>query len=1101
MSTRVALAFLLLLGAAAPVWPWDGATIFPQSERTEPVLFGVLKLSADGSGWGTANNGVLIRLGNGKAHHVDVSSAPGGRRYAGLWALMPDGGAVAEVSADNDCALYRFKKDGDLRWRGAPCGYVVAASDGRLWVAGFNATANGTTLTHLDVDGRVIALPDPSVQQDLVGRFVFDLPLFTRPDGGLLHIGAVPAEGPGLQHAVIVALDRDGRRLWRWQSAEAWTNGGTVTIMHDGDIVLAGTARYPDSSTPVASVEVQVARVSADGQQRWIKRTIGPVSGGVGAVFGQRDGSIRLLTSGATFGEHPILWHLRADGSTAWNKTVLVSGSGFSLPFAETPDGDTLMLGTNREFSDDPMRFLRVAPDGRLRIDRGVAQGTPIAIDNTLYQFGATPLGPLARITDTGERVATAYSGAMLPTEMDVEDALSGNDGTEFVLSVDRTFDNRRAPHFTTSRVAPDGRIVWQRDRAVHLDEGVIAANDRRVCTFTRRDYDNGRFGGHAECLDAATGALLWEREIVDHIGSAIGATLSPGSDTLLVGYTRGGSESHTIELLAADGRSLRKTFGSGYPVQMRASRSGELAVVFSNGHGSAAASLYDKEAQLHYSVDSSVTGLLRPAAAVAVSDNGSIALFGTPVDAPTGTGMVTRSVYFTDPVRVRSWITRLPPLDDNGENAKLFITEDALHVAQRHRAGFDQWAQQGRNRATRLYALAPVDGSVRWQAESENLDTAGHVMALSADAQRLVSIHGARSRLRVEQYDSRTGVRLAERWQDCVVSACDPVKLVNGSDGVSRLVTRVQTRDSGSNAAVFRQRGLDAPHITTRLDQPGIAGAWWSPYANGEGILFDWLPASRTVFAAWFTYSTAGGNEPSELRWYTLQANGVGTGATALELPILETVGGNFAAPPAVSPQRVGTANVTFSDCSNGTLDYAFDAGHNDARRGTITLTRLSPATAPCLLADGRTVPGSGARPPQNGFDARMSGTWFDEATPGQGLQLTVQPGGVFFAPWFTFDPAGAGNDTGRQHWFTLQGNLAQANNGSVELILVQTLGGSFDRVPTYNAYAVGAATLVMLTCDRARLDYRFDATAQTGLYASRGGSLTLSKAGGCTP
>ncbi|WP_313919093.1 hypothetical protein [Tahibacter sp.] len=1058
-----------------------------------------LKLSADGNGWGKTDSGRLVRLNDGEVHHFDSTSAFGGRRYASLWALMPDGGVVAQISSNDECALHRYSKTGAMRWRGGPCGIVTAASDGTLWISGFDPYETGT-LTHLDIDGRVIALADPSVPPDLVGEFAWSRRLFAGPDGGLLHVGTVPADGPGLRHAVIVALDRDGRRRWRWQSAESWANsGGEVLILDDGDIVLAGTARHPDSGTPVAPVELQVARVSADGQQRWIKHSVGLVSGGAGTLFGQRDGSIRLLTGGPTFGAMPTLWNLRADGSTAWDISVPMTSIA---QFAETPDGDTLLLGENTQLSNDPRRFLRIAPDGQVRIDRGVANGYALGINNALYQIGPTPLGPVARLTENGERVATDYSGATLPTEMDVEDTATGNDGSEFVLSVDRTVGSRRAPHFTTSRVAPDGTIVWQRDRDARLDHGVITANARRVCTFTRRDYDNGRYGGHAECLDAATGALIWEREIVDHIGDTVGAALSPGSDTLLVGHCLGGSIGHTIELLSAEGRSLRQTYGGEYPVRMSASPSGDLALVFSNSdQGTAAASVYGPDAQLRYGVDGNVTGLLRPAAAVAISGNGSIALFGTPVDAPSGTNVVTRSVYFTDPVRARSWVKRLPPLQENGENAQLSITDSTVYVAQRHSSGFDLSAQGARSRATRLYQLSQVDGSLRWQAESENLGTASHTMAPSADGLRLVSVHGARTRLHVEHYDSRDGARLAESWQHCIVRECDPVKLVNGSDGVSRLVIRAQMPDSGTNAAIFRQRGFDAPGVPTRLDQPGIAGAWWSPYANGEGITFDWLPASRTLFGAWFTYSTSGGNEPSELRWYTLQANAIAIGTRRLELPILETTGGNFDADPTVAPRRVGTAQVEFYDCSRGNLHYAFDAAVNDGRSGTITLSRLSPATQPCVLADGGTVPGVGAQPPANGFDAKLSGTWFDEATAGQGLQLTVQPNGVFFAPWFTFDPADAGNDAGRQHWFTLQGNLAEARDGVANLILVQTIGGTFDRVPTYNASAIGTATLRVQNCDRAELDYHFADESVAGAFRARSGMLRLTRAGGCAP
>jgi hypothetical protein len=406
----------------------------------------------------------------------------------------------------------------------------------------------------------------------------------------------------------------------------------------------------------------------------------------------------------------------------------------------------------------------------------------------------------------------------------------------------------------------------------------------------------------------------------------------------------------------------------------------------------------------------------------------------------------------------------------------------------------------------SRVSKLRASDGALVWTYESANpasttLSPAGGRIALSTDGRALLLVHGWADRLRLQRIATGSGRREQEIWIACTKTCAQPAALALDAQGRARLVFDALDADRGQSAAVVAvdHAGIAAPPIL--LDQPGIAGAWWSPYANGEGIAFDWLPASRTVFAAWFTYSTAGGNEDSELRWYTLQVNGVADGTSTLELPILQTVGGNFAAAPTLAPRRVGTATLQFSDCNNGSLDYVFDVPHNDGRRGTITLSRLSPATQACVLADGSTIPGSGAQPPANGFDAKLSGSWFDETTAGQGLQLTVQPDGVFFAPWFTFDPADAGNDAGRQHWFTLQGNLADARNGTAELVLVQTIGGVFDRVPTYNANAVGSATLRVQGCDRAELDYRFADESVAGAFRARSGTLRLTRAGGCAP
>ena len=210
---------------------------------------------------------------------------------------------------------------------------------------------------------------------------------------------------------------------------------------------------------------------------------------------------------------------------------------------------------------------------------------------------------------------------------------------------------------------------------------------------------------------------------------------------------------------------------------------------------------------------------------------------------------------------------------------------------------------------------------------------------------------------------------------------------------------------------------------------------------------------------------------------------------------------GGLFDLPSGRINRLAGTGTLEFSDCANGRLSYRFDSNFNAGAVGTLTLSRLSPATAPCELADGSVQPAPGARPPSKGFDARQSGSWFEPATGGQGLQLTVQPDGVFFAAWFTYDVADAADDSGKQHWLTLYGNLAQAVNGKIDLAVVQTVGGAFDRIPTRNRYIVGQASLQMHGCDRATLHYQFGSDELTGAFAGRSGDIELIKEGGCSP
>jgi hypothetical protein len=107
------------------------------------------------------------------------------------------------------------------------------------------------------------------------------------------------------------------------------------------------------------------------------------------------------------------------------------------------------------------------------------------------------------------------------------------------------------------------------------------------------------------------------------------------------------------------------------------------------------------------------------------------------------------------------------------------------------------------------------------------------------------------------------------------------------------------------------------------------LAGAWFNPDTDGQGILLDVYDDRNQVFAAWFTFDlerpvdgTAQIGEPGH-RWLT--AFGSFEGATA-DLDIYWTRGGAFDAsePPIEKPQlQDGSMTIEFSDCLNMTVDY----------------------------------------------------------------------------------------------------------------------------------------------------------------------------------
>jgi hypothetical protein len=367
----------------------------------------------------------------------------------------------------------------------------------------------------------------------------------------------------------------------------------------------------------------------------------------------------------------------------------------------------------------------------------------------------------------------------------------------------------------------------------------------------------------------------------------------------------------------------------------------------------------------------------------------------------------------------------------------------------------------------------------------------------------QLLLLNDAGNKVRLTTFDTATGAIRRDRLEACADSPCVSASAVLGSDGALHLASSPTTGVGAARPRIYTSAHPFATPAPVGIGQPGLDGAWFPTYAGGQGFTFDYIAGASTVFMPWFTFTQSGINDPAGLAWYTLQGGGVTPGTTYAELAIAIPDPGLFNS-GAVAGRRVGTAHLSFSDCSSGTLWYQFDADTNDGAGGLITLTRLTPSTDPCSLADGGTAPAQNANPPDRGFDSHQSGSWFDPATSGQGMQLTIIPAGngtagFVFAAWFTFDPTGQSDDPMNQHWFTLQGDLSTAAGGKVTLPIYRIIGGAFDSTPTSNYSAVGHATLTMLACDSAQLDYQFDASAVAHAFAGLSGSMHLAKIGGC--
>jgi hypothetical protein len=293
----------------------------------------------------------------------------------------------------------------------------------------------------------------------------------------------------------------------------------------------------------------------------------------------------------------------------------------------------------------------------------------------------------------------------------------------------------------------------------------------------------------------------------------------------------------------------------------------------------------------------------------------------------------------------------------------------------------------------------------------------------------------------------------------------------------------------------------LDAPALT-RVDQIGLDGAWFVSAESGQGFTIDYVAANNILFLPWFTYSVNPASDTSGLAWVTFQGSPT-AGATSATLTISRRDPGTFNS-GIVSGDIIGSAVLTATDCSNARLQYQFDADQFGGLGGYLPLTRIGSSTTPCIGANGQTTPAQTADVPLHGFDANQSGSWFDPDTSGQGIEFTVipasngLPSGLVFGAWFTFD-APPSNDAAHEHWFTLQGDLSAALNGTVTLPILQTIGGSLDSLPATGTTQVGTVTLSMLSCTSATMNYHFANSAAAKNFAGLNGTINLTKIGGC--
>ena len=994
---------------------------------------------------------------------------------------MPDGGVVlsllvpaSDYLVGYKCYLQRYHPNGNLRWTldtGGDTGFNIAScsnplvdSAGNIWLQTDNAK-----LLRLGADGSTLA------QIDLAAGALAITPA---PDG-------VYVLGSGKLSKYSAA----GELLWQTSSPLPATYS-SMLLGSDGNLY----AFAPTSDDLLAAASFDFA-----GTQRWSKTFADVSTAYVASTAAAANGRIYVSLVAPSFATQ--LLAVAPDGSLAWPESFSAqSGQNCLTPFTasvvDAPNGDVLLLYAPASFCGASVSLFRFKADGTQ------IYALPLAGDGYDYAAsvpvtmadGSTLLvaqGHFTRVSASGAALPSPPTAQVITNTPDIATQSLAADGGTYFVSNDASTNSH-----AVSRFSSDGSLLWRRTDAGLWPFARLIEGADRICVAGTLAPDAQSPGAvSVACRTSSSGDSLWTRAISDVTGdNGIVGRMLADQRIVVVHDTRhalidgNGNLLHdVVEPLPVDSPFVTADINAA----------GE-AVVGVNGVMPQFVAM-TADGTTIYNSEYFGSLVVRQALAARLADDGTAILVAVGLLKGV-TGIYIMRVdpqgqliwSHLAPVSINTYSTPLVSIVTKGNDVSVAIIPTVP----------DNWLPAPP--ASLVTDLAFDTGAARW---TTLLATAGNnaFAELIADpaGSALLLIRDGGNQIALTTFDTASGTIERDRREACVTGYCEPTSASIGADGALRILASARDAVAGPVPAVYRVDRPFATPASIRIDQPGLDGAWFPSYEGGQGFTFDWISSASTVFMPWFTFAQSGINDPSGLAWYTLQGGGIAAGATSADLAIAVSNPGAFNS-GSVPGRQVGTAHLSFADCNNGTLLYQFDAQTNGGAGGLISLTRLTPSTDPCILADGSTQPAQNINPPVQGFDAHLGGSWFDPASGGQGIEMTVIPpgngsAGIVFIPWFTFDPAGASDDALHQHWFTLQGDLSTAANGKVDLPIYRIIGGAFDATPTANYVQVGNATLTVQGCDTAQLDYRFDSSEVAHAFAGLAGTSHFVRIGGC--
>jgi hypothetical protein len=1018
--------------------------------------------------------------------------------------------------AGEHCVLHRYDAVGNLRWTsdtGAAAHYpscdpITVDGDGGAWIktpALYQTAGNGSqievkasTLYRVGNDG--VIEPSMSLDSLFVAALVGD------PLGPNVYIVGHRDSVNPVNGAVALIQKVSGRGAVLWTStpaaAPASTGFDAAAAAADGSLYAFGTVSGPGSA-------LYGVKLTPGGQQLWEYIDNGATTNAVFAMTATPDGEVFVLfdrrIDGASTGAL-MLAKTTANGTFAWTATADLHNSDPSALRA-APNGDAIISAGRSDDTSQLSRFsatgtqiFSISSSPTIPVETQVlADSSSLVINNHIGTYPDVPGGfTLDHLAADGSVLAPPSTAHLVGALDSIGDVAFATDGSAYLLVIDAKDRN-----YEFSRIAPAGQVVWRQQHSGFWDDygsrHVVLSGDAACLVGTRDSIDL------VDCYATASGALEGSTPLDSIAGEprshdVRGYALDSGQ--ILVNYIGSDSGSQTMHraLVTTHGTVLNDTAPFDFPQSpdlISTNRSGQtLAATVDATYAAFAA-----DGTRLYTRSASALGTVYQ---TYLADDGSGLLLTT--------NGATTQLSRLDASGVVLWtraLSQAPPATDTPYNhaSTIEVRGNAAYLVLGFRGDSDSIAFRSDKDLLRRFPylvekVSLADGSVAWSTTLDDILFDFPIAHLDASAQQLVAVSGWSNKIHTQILATADGHVLDDRFDGCDADNCTLSGASLGSDGALRAIVDASSDVSGSFQRIFTRNAPLAAGAPIRLDQAGLDGAWFAPYASGQGFTLDYIASAKTLFMPWFTYTADGGNTPGALAWYALQGS-IDAGATGANLAIAAADPSSFNA-GAVGVRQVGTAHLSFSDCTAGTLSYHFNADVNAGASGLISLTRLTPSSNVCVLANGSTAPAQVADVSMQGFDASQSGSWFDPATSGQGLEITIVPPGTgndgfVFAAWFTFDPANHSDDAAHQHWFTLQGSLAGAGAGKVSLPILRTIGGRLDATPTGNTVQVGHAALTITSCNSAQLDYQFDDNDDAHAFAGLSGSIALTKIGGC--